>query len=171
MTRGQVPGLINHRNLKRFGEFDEMLHASFGMHEVSGDEHRILGRDQELGRFHDRAGISLRRPIQGELRYAQRGVLRNRRLHQGAVEHDDDGLSRRRHGDLVGANGGLREMRQRDGEVVPLGIVADHGGRVLGAVIPLHAGAPLVGVNGIANHNDNRRPARPGIIDAHGGML
>ena len=113
----------------------------------------------------------VRRPVQGELRYVQCGVFRNRIFHQGAVEHDDDGLSRRRHGDLVRADGGLREMRQRDGEVIPLGEVTDHGGRVLGAVKPLDAGTPLVGVDGIANHDDDRRPAGPGIVDAHGGML
>ena len=32
MTRREVPALIDHRHLKRFGEFDEVLHALFGVH-------------------------------------------------------------------------------------------------------------------------------------------
>ena len=171
MARRQVSALIDHRRLKRFGEGDEVLHALLGVNHVSRNDHRILRRDQELGSFHDRAGISLRRRIQRELGYAQRGVIGNGRLLQGAIDHDDHRLSRRSHGDPVGAHSGLREMRQRDGGVVPFGVLADHGRRILGAVIPLHAGAPLGGVEGVADHDEDGRPAGPGVVDTHRGML
>ena len=82
-----------------------------------------------------------------------------------------DRLSRRRHAILYARTADSAKCGQRDGEVIPFGEVADHGGRILGAVIPLDAGTPLVGVKGIANHDDDRRPAAPGVVDTHGGML
>ena len=171
VTRRQVAALIYDRNLQRFREFDELLHAALRAHHVPGDYHGIVRRHQELGSFRDRTRIPLRRGIERKLRYAQGNVLRNGRFLQSTIGHQYHGLPRRSHRDPVSAHGGFGEMRQRDGHVVPLGVIADHGRGILRAVVPLHARTSFHRINGVAEHDKYRCFARPGVVDAHRRVL
>ena len=108
---------------------------------------------------------------EGEFRNAQPGAWRDRSFLQVAVGDKEHGHHRRCHPDLIGAHGRLGKMRERDRQIVPLRVIPNHGGSILRAVIPLDAGTPRVRIDGIAQNNEHRLPARVRVIDGHRGVL
>ena len=62
-------------------------------------------------------------------------------------------------------------MSKGNGRIVPLGIVADHGGGVLHAVRPFDVPAPPVGVENVTKNDEDRDAVGVRVIDRHGGVL
>ncbi len=62
-------------------------------------------------------------------------------------------------------------MRERNRQVVPLGVIAHHGGRVHHAVIPLDARPPHGCIDRISQNDVNRDAVAIGIEDRHRRML
>ena len=87
------------------------------------------------------------------------------------VDHDRHRPVRRRHRDLVGPHRRLGEVGQRHRVVVPLGHVADDRARVLGAVHPVDLAVALGGVLRVAEHQVDRHPVAPRVVDRHRRVL
>ena len=62
-------------------------------------------------------------------------------------------------------------MSKGNGRIVPLGIVANHGGGVLHAVRPFDVPAPPVGVENVTKNDEDRDAVGVRVIDRHGGVL
>ena len=87
------------------------------------------------------------------------------------MRHQQDCTHGWRHGDFVGAHGGIGEVLQRGGLIVPLHIVANQRRKILGAVIPFHAGAADRGVGVVAHDHIYRHAVGVGVVNRHGGVL
>ncbi len=62
-------------------------------------------------------------------------------------------------------------MRKSDGRVVPLDVVADHGGGVLHAVIPVGRSAAVIDVQDIAEDDVDGDAVGVGVVNRHGSVL
>ena len=118
------------RHVQGFGELDQAVDAGLGAGVAVGEDHRIFRVDQHLGGFRQRVLVA------GDRRHArQLGnarlllVLGQRLVLHLAVEDEEGRRHRRRHGDLVGAHRGIREMLERHRRVVPLDEVAHQSRR------------------------------------------
>ena len=100
-----------------------------------------------------------------------RSSERDRRLLQIAVGHQQDRPVRRSQRDLIGAHRGLGEVRQRDRQIVPLGVIAHHRDRILRAVIPLDSRPPRGGVDGVPKNDVSGRPRGVRVINRHRRVL
>ena len=87
------------------------------------------------------------------------------------VQRDQHRVLRRGHHHLVGAHGGLGEVLQRSGLVVPFNEVAHQRGRILHAVGPLDAGPALGRVHAVAREHQDGRAIDPGVVDGHRRVL
>ncbi len=101
----------------------------------------------------------------------QPGEGGDRSFLQVAVGHQYHRAPRRSQGDLVSPHGGLGEMRERNRQVVPFRVIANHRRCVLSAVIPLDPGPPRRHIDRIAKNDEHRRPAGEGVVDGHRGVL
>ena len=128
------------RRLERFRKLDEQLDAVGRSRSAPGVDLRILRRHQQARHFLDRARFASRKRRHRESRNAQ--VLRERPLLHVVVDDQHHRRHRRRHREFVGSNGGLGEVAQRSGFIVPLDVVADHRRHVLGAVVRVDAVGP-----------------------------
>ena len=107
-----------------------------------------------------------------QLRHPQRAVMvGDGVLLELAVGDDHHGTVRRRHRDLVGAHRRFAEVRQRHRRVVPLRVVADHCGRILHAVHPLHSRRPQRRVERVAEHQVDRHAIAPRVVEGHRRVL
>ncbi len=88
-----------------------------------------------------------------------------------AVGGQHHGHHRRGHGDLIAAHGRFAEVSERCRIVVPLGVVADRGGDILGGVQPFDAAAAFGGVRNVAGDDEHGRLVAIGVVDGHGGVL
>ncbi len=169
VARGKIhaPALIDDGGLQGLREFDQARKARRRARGAIGKDDGIFRGDQQPRRFGYRSGIALRGRGQRKFWNVRLVVRGDGIFLQLAIGHQDHGQCRRRHGNLVGAHGGLAEMRERGGEIVPLGEIANHGGRVLNAVRPFHAGHAFGGVHDVsenqinAERGRNRRCKRP----------
>jgi len=87
------------------------------------------------------------------------------------IDGEHHRTDRRRHGDLVGANGRLREVLQGHRLVVPLDVVTHHDRGVLDAVIPLVGGDPHPHVHDVPEHHVDRYAIDERVVDRHRGVL
>ena len=97
--------------------------------------------------------------------------IRNRCFLKIAVGDQHHRAPWRRHRYLVASHRGLGEVGQRNWQIVPFCIIADHRGCILRAVIPLDSRPPCGRVNRISENNENRYATRKRVIDAHCCML
>ena len=175
MPRGEVhpPALIDDGGLQRLRQLDEPGDAGGGAGGAIGHDHRGLRRDQQLRRLGDCTRVALRRRGAREPRHSKaRADLGGDRIFlKTAVEDEHHRHHRRRHRDLVGAHRRLREMRQRNRQIVPLDEVADHRRRVLHAVRPFNAGPPQRRVQVVAGHDVDRDAVAVGVVDRHRRVL
>ena len=146
-------GQIDDRRLQRFGQLDRVLQSVGRARGALEQNDRVLRGNQHARRFRHRARIALRRHRSRQLRDVEFRVIGNRALLQLAVRNQQHRRHRRRHGDLVGPHGGLREMIQRDRHVVPLGAIAHDGRGILHAVVPFHSGAPRIDFQGVCRRS------------------
>ena len=102
----------------------------------------------------------------------QIGPFANRVFLQFAIRHQQHRPHRRRHRDLIGAHRGLGEVLQRNRQIVPFRVVADHRRGILDAVGPFPiSGVPHRGVQHVADDDVNRHAVTIGVVDRHGGVL
>ena len=161
--------LIDDARLQRLGELDEQRHAGRRPRAAAGHDHRIVGRDQQLRGFTDRAAIARRRRADVDLRQAQ--LARRLAVLHVVVDDDGDRPHRRGHGDGVRPGGRFDEVRERHRVVVPLGHVAEDRRRILRAVHPEHFARPLGGVLRVAEDEINRNAIAPRVVDRHRRVL
>src|SRR5439155_2667589 len=97
----------------------------------------------------------------------QSGEILDRSLLKIAVRNQHDRPARRRHGYLVTSHSRFAEVRQRYGQVVPFGVVGNHRGSVLRAVIPLDSRPPFGVVDRISEKDEKWQADSKCVIDAY----
>ena len=162
---------VDHRALQQLGELDQAIVALLRAGIAVGDQHGVLGVDQHPRGFRHRARIALRIGDRRQLGDPELLPFLDRVFLKRAVGDDHHRQSRRRHRDLVGADGRLGEVLQRCGIIVPLRVVADDDGGILRGVIPFDAGTPLLHRHDIADHAIDRHAVAPGVVERHGGVV
>ena len=164
--------LIDDRRLERFGKLDKMIDAGLRPGSTIHNDHWIVGLHQESSCLGDCARIALRRRRQRQLRYARIGPFADRVFLEFAIYHQQHRPHEASHRDLIGAHGGLGEVRQRNRLIVPFRVVADHRCGILDAVVPFSiSGVPHRGVQGVADDDINRHAVAICVVDRHGGVL
>ena len=79
---------------------------------------------------------------------------------------------RRRHRDLVGAHRGFAEMRAASRRVVPFDEIAHHARRHPAPNAPIRTPRrALGGVDGVADHHEDRHAVASGVVERHRGVL
>ena len=167
-----LDGHVLDARLKRFGQLDDQVHALLATHRIrSGEDHRILRVDQQLCDFFNSARFGSRGRSQSEFRNVQFRTILSFRFLQVTVGDNQCRTVRDGHPDLVCADRGLAEVRQRLRCVVPLHVIAQHRAGVLCAVFPLDAGPPFIGSQCVAGEKVNRNAGDERVIDHHRRML
>ena len=164
--------LVDHDRLQGFSQLHQQQHAILGARQPIDHDDRVLSIGQKPSGLLDRSGIPLRRSsrhVAGDVQFL--AVALNRLLLQTRIEGDCNGSIGRRHGNLVGAHEGLREMLQRDRRVIPLGVIAHQGVNVLRRVDGRHAGRPMCCVELVAADDNDGDPIAPRVVDCHCGVL
>ena len=169
MTRRKFSA--RHRRLERLGQIDQQFHSLGRAYRLPAHQDRIFRRDEKFRQLRNRARISRRRPRQRELGDMHSGRVRNWSLLEVAIGHQYHRASWWRHRYLVGADGGLPKVRERDWKVIPLGVITDHRRGILSAVVPLHARPPRRNVDRVSENDEDRNPPGIRVIDRHCGML
>ncbi len=88
-----------------------------------------------------------------------------------AIGHQHYGQHRRRHCDLIGAHGGLGEVRERSRRVIPLGEIAEQRRSILDTVRPLDAWPPAGGVGQVPGDQVDGNAIAEGVVDRHRRVL
>ena len=90
LARLSAPGIVDDTALQHFGKIDQVRHSrGRARHAIAHDE-RVLGLDQHLRGFCQRAGIALRRDDWREFENARAFGVRDRVLLQLGVEREED---------------------------------------------------------------------------------
>ena len=162
---------VANRHVQGLGELDQPVDAGLRARVAIGDDHRILCVDEHLSDFCQRVLVAGDRRHARQFRDRRLAVRRQRVVLHLAIEDQERRRHRRRHADLVGADGGVGEVLERGRRVVPFDVVAHHRGRILHRMRPDRGAATLGCIERIAGHDVDRHAIAPGIVDRHRGVL
>src|SRR5437868_2302892 len=162
---------IDDRGLQRFCKFDQKRDACGGASSTVDDNHWVLCRSQKPSHLSNSAGVALRWGWKRELRYSQVGVFFNRILLELSVGYQEHWHAGRGHRNLVSAHGRLGEVSERYWQVVPLGVITDHGCCVFDAVVPFHSWPSFCRIYCVTQNNVDRNTIAVSIEDRHGSVL
>ena len=163
--------LVDNGRVQRLGQLHKRLHSCRTPGNQVGDDDRVLRSGKKARHHAHRNRLAHRRRGEREFWNAKRGAVLDPHFLQVYVEHDQDRLERRRHGDPVGAHDRFGKVLKRAGLVVPFEDVTDHCGGVLHRMYRGHARPALIGVAAVAGHHDHGSAVAPGVVDAHCGVL
>ena len=164
--------LIHDRGLQNLCELHDEPHAVLAARGAIHDDHRILCIGEKPRCFLHRAGVALGRRGGDVTRDVELlAVPDDGLLLQAGIERDRDRPIGRGRCDLVGAHERLRKMLQREGRVVPFGVVAYQRVDVLRRVDGRYARRAMRGVEIVAADHNDRHPIAPRVVDRHAGML
>jgi len=172
MVRREIgaPALVDDSAFQRFGQLHQQVHALLVPGHSIDDDNGVLGGGQQTGSLVQRAGVAMGQTERGPARDGRAASAGQRLFLQLRIDRQQHRPVGRGHGELMRPHQGLSEAAQALGLVVPFDEVAHHGGRILGGMHPFRPLA-LLGVQGVAAHDDDRHPVAVGVVDRHGRVL
>ena len=181
--RASVERMVGRESRAHLGVGDDAGAQLFGQRDalrpgflLAGDAARhdegTLRAQQDL---HRRAGLR-RIDVLGDLGHVARGIDGGQWFGDALLLnlHIQHHIGRRLGGGVGepgGAQDGFARGAHRRGLIVPLHVMADHGGLIAGGVDPFDPGAALDGVDDAGRAQDDHGHAvAPGVEDRHGGV-